>query len=214
MARNAGQSRSYLQFPSILRQESTRPPLVQLATLKCLESTFAYAAANWFYLNAKYESRKAPSAGNLIALSRFLRDNDRFSSWDYCRDTGPWPRWKATRCSVCSRPVCPRFNDFVQLIYDVHVWRLWQRYSWCTRRNVTQAYRSALRFMVPRWVAMRKGPTGIKYPAFPVRQKWRDYRANILYLSFSFFYIEIFSFSREKCFIPYAIAYKLNWYQR
>lgn len=57
-------------FPPFSRQESTPlppayPPILplpaQLATLKCLESTFARAPANWFYLNAKYESGNAAS---------------------------------------------------------------------------------------------------------------------------------------------------------
>lgn len=55
------------------------PSLVQSATLKCLESTFAYARANWFYLNPKYESRKASLARHLIALSRIFNRNDRTS---------------------------------------------------------------------------------------------------------------------------------------
>lgn len=53
------------------------PSLVQSATLKCLESTFAYARANWFYLNPKYEGRKASLARHLIALSRIFNRNDR-----------------------------------------------------------------------------------------------------------------------------------------
>lgn len=53
------------------------PSLVQSATLKCLESTFAYARANWFYLNPKYEGRKASLAKHLIALSRIFNRNDR-----------------------------------------------------------------------------------------------------------------------------------------
>lgn len=53
------------------------PSLVQSATLKCLESTFAYARANWFYLNPKYEGRKTSLGRHLIALSRIFNRNHR-----------------------------------------------------------------------------------------------------------------------------------------
>lgn len=75
------------------------PSLVQSATLKCLESTFAYARANWFYLNPKYEGRKASLARHLIALSRIFNRNDRTLDIGYTDRTAQIGRPSADQTS-------------------------------------------------------------------------------------------------------------------
>lgn len=66
------------------------PSLVQSATLKCLESTFAYARANWFYLNPKYEGRKTSLGRHLIALSRIFNRNHRTLDIGLIDRIGDW----------------------------------------------------------------------------------------------------------------------------
>lgn len=74
-----GRARSYLQFPSILRQESSRPSTRAVSHIEMPWVNICLRSCKLILFKCQvWEQKGAFGPGNLIALSRFLRDNDRF----------------------------------------------------------------------------------------------------------------------------------------